>query len=142
MSLRGTLSSAGSGIFLTALSLAVTAEMHVDPERLPGLFMEVGIATGPVAITFGSLIRQYLETGAADRSSPGTLLLEAHVLGLCCAGLCLIVVLNFVWMYSGFDGSKVWAILPRAASAAAAGGAGLAAGALWRLPMPVSEERP
>jgi hypothetical protein len=140
--MRGTLTSAGSGLFLTALSLALTTGRVADPNLLPGLFMTVGIVVGPVALYFGNILRQYLETSAGDRSSPARLFLEAHVMSLCCTGLCLVAVLNFVWMFSGFDGAAVWALLPGAASAAAAGAVGLACGALCRLPLPVSEERP
>jgi hypothetical protein len=43
-------------------------------------------------------------------------------------------VLALTWIYTGFQEERVLAILPAAAAGAAAGGLGLAWGALWKLP--------
>jgi hypothetical protein len=129
-----TLATAVLALFMTTAALAVADGTWQNPDRLAGLAGTVKIAGAPAALYLAYFARGWMALRARDRIAREALIVEAHVMALGLTGLALALVLTLVWIYSDYKTDLVLETLPKGIAAAAAGGFGLAWGALWRLP--------
>jgi hypothetical protein len=120
-----TLATAVLALFMTTAALAVADGTWQNPDRLAG---------APAALYLAYFARGWMALRARDRIAREALIVEAHVMALGLTGLALALVLTLVWIYSDYKTDLVLETLPKGIAAAAAGGFGLAWGALWRLP--------
>lgn len=131
-----TVAAAVLALFLTACAIVVAERAWNLSGRITEIFFYVKLAGAPAALYFAAVAREWMELRADDRTAWGVLVAEAHRVGLGLAGLGLLIVLCWNWWILG---PAIVDILPKALAAAAAGGIGLAWGAIWRLP--AREER-
>ncbi|SRR5579859_980971 len=114
------------GPALAGAAAVWTRAPFFDSAQMLSLFRNVSISAIPAAAYFAILLGDHLRARAEDQGGAARLVLEAHVLGLALAGLLLLMVLGLAGMASGIS----WELFVTAAAASAAGGSGLAWGAV------------
>ncbi len=132
----GALASALASLALTAAAVALTGDRSFSVGRAANLCVQLGFLAGPIAVTFGFVLRGHVTALVADRAPVGRIVVDAHKYGLSLAGVVLGLYLVVAWLMSTAGLCALRPLIPRAFAIAAAAGTGLAWGALWHLPEP------
>lgn len=121
--------SAALGLLASGIVVSFPGVAPASPARTVGVFWLFALLAWPLAL-YGAFILVDFVTDPSPGVDHTRMVVNAHLVGLALAGLALTLLLLLNLMLSGLDLQSTLDLLPRAATAAVAGGTGLALGAL------------